>query len=61
LLYQVVDDVLDGDGLASALGSEGAQELAAELEEKARSRLDEISPETTTLSELLSSLRQRVS
>jgi geranylgeranyl pyrophosphate synthase len=61
LLYQVVDDVLDGDGLASALGPEGAQELAAELEEKARSRLDEISPETTTLSELLSSLRQRVS
>ena len=59
LLYQVVDDMLDGDGLASELGREGASDLADEIESRARARLREIRADTTLLDELLSGLKQR--
>jgi geranylgeranyl pyrophosphate synthase len=59
LLYQVVDDLLDGDGFVDALGGEGAASFADELERRARSRLDEISADTTRLDELLSGLKSR--
>jgi geranylgeranyl pyrophosphate synthase len=59
LLYQVVDDVLDGDGLAADLGREGASGLADEIEGRARARLDEISADTALLDELLSGLKRR--
>jgi len=61
LLYQVVDDVLDGDGLAAELGREGASDLADEIEVRARARLDEIPADTALLDELLSGLRARAS
>jgi farnesyl diphosphate synthase len=60
LLYQVVDDLLDGDGLAAELGAEKAHEVADEIEGRARTRLDEIPADTSDLDELLSGLRQRV-
>ena len=60
LLYQVVDDVLDGDGLAAELGGEQAHGLAGELEDRAREALAEISADTTLLDELLDGLRQRI-
>jgi geranylgeranyl diphosphate synthase, type II len=60
LLYQVVDDLLDGDGLAAEVGAEKAHELADEIEGRARARLDEVPADTSVLDELLSSLRQRV-
>ena len=60
VLYQVVDDVLDGDGLAAELGAERAHELGDEIEARARERLDEIPGDTSLLDELLSVLSQRI-
>ena len=36
LLFQVVDDLLDGDGYSERLGREGAERLADETAERAR-------------------------
>jgi farnesyl diphosphate synthase len=59
LLFQVVDDLLDGDGAVRTLGVEGARELAAEREARARVALDEIDADTSVLAELLSGLSAR--
>ncbi|TML14240.1 MAG: hypothetical protein E6G31_05790 [Actinobacteria bacterium] len=59
LLYQVVDDVLDGDGLVAELGSGRAHGLADEIEARARAHLDEISADTSLLDELLLGLKRR--
>ena len=59
LLYQVVDDVLDGDGLAAELGRGGASDLADEIEGRARAHLGEIPADTALLDELLSGLKER--
>jgi geranylgeranyl diphosphate synthase, type II len=59
LLYQVVDDVLDEDGLAAQLGIERTHELAEEIETRARGRLAEIPADTSLLDELISGLKRR--
>jgi len=59
LLYQVVDDVLDGDGLVAELGRERAHVLADEVEARARAALAEIPADTFLLDELLSGLKSR--
>jgi geranylgeranyl diphosphate synthase type II len=59
-LYQLVDDVLDEDGLARELGWESARALAAETETSARERLDAIDADTLVLGKLVDELVARV-
>jgi len=60
LLYQVVDDVLDGDGIAAEVGTDKAHELADEIAGRARAHLDGIPADTSLLDELLSGLKTRI-
>src|SRR5438309_4034315 len=39
MLFQVVDDILDGDGYVLSLGEEGARGLADEAAQRAQARL----------------------
>ena len=59
LLFQVVDDLLDGDGYAERLGVEEARRLADEVAARARARLDGIGAETQVLRELVDALTFR--
>jgi len=59
LLFQVVDDILDGDGFAERLGAEGARELADGAATRARNALAGLSADTTVLDELVESLAVR--
>ena len=59
LLYQLVDDLLDGDGLVLERGREATLRLAEETEARGRSRLDEIDADTSVLGELLAELAAR--
>jgi geranylgeranyl diphosphate synthase type II len=59
LLFQIVDDVLDGDGYAAQLGEEEARRLAAGAAERALSRLTAISADTSVLTEVVSGLAVR--
>lgn len=61
LLFQVVDDVLDGDGFVLSVGEEGARRLADEAAERAQQRLDEIDADTAVLGEIVDSLAVRTS
>jgi geranylgeranyl diphosphate synthase type II len=58
-LFQVVDDLLDEDGLARELGPEGARALANQTEASARARLDAIDADTSVLGELVDELVAR--
>jgi geranylgeranyl diphosphate synthase, type II len=49
LLFQVVDDLLDGDGYVERLGAEEAERLAEESAARARSHLDLVSAEDTSV------------
>jgi geranylgeranyl diphosphate synthase, type II len=59
LLFQVVDDLLDGDGYAERLGVEEARRLADEVAARARARLDGTGAETQVLRELVEALTFR--
>jgi geranylgeranyl diphosphate synthase type II len=59
LLFQVVDDILDGDGVAARVGVEGARRQADEAAERARGHLARIPVDTTVLRELVESLAVR--
>jgi geranylgeranyl diphosphate synthase type II len=61
LLFQVVDDVLDGDGYAARLGVGAARALAADAAATARDRLAEIPAETRILLEIVDGLARRTS
>ena len=59
LLFQVVDDLLDGDGYVERLGPEGARRLADEVSERAAGQLDAVGAETSVLRDLLGALTFR--
>jgi geranylgeranyl diphosphate synthase type II len=59
LLFQIVDDLLDGDGYVERLGSEGARQLADEVAERAAGQLASLGADTSALRELLDALTFR--
>jgi len=61
LLFQIVDDLLDGDGYAVLHGVERARELADEAAGRAAERLSTIPGDSSVLAELIGSLAARTS
>jgi geranylgeranyl diphosphate synthase type II len=59
LLFQVVDDVLDGDGYVLEVGEDGARRLADEAAERAKQRLAEIDADTDVLESIVEDLAVR--
>jgi len=61
LLFQIVDDVLDGDGYVVSHGEDGARRLADEAAARARERLAAIPADTSVLVEIVDGLASRTS
>ena len=61
LLFQVVDDILDGDGYVVEVGETRARELADEAAARAGSRLEAIPADTSVLAEMVAVLAARTS
>jgi geranylgeranyl diphosphate synthase, type II len=59
LLFQVVDDLLDGDGYAERLGREDARRLADDVAARAVAQLDAIGGDTHVLRALVDALAFR--
>src|SRR5438105_6056750 len=56
LLFQIVDDILDGDGFVLTHGQDGARRLADEAASRARQRLGDVPADTSTLGEIVEGL-----
>jgi geranylgeranyl diphosphate synthase type II len=61
LLFQVVDDILDGDGYVVEVGEEQARQLADAAAERAEARLAEIPADTSVLADMVARLAARTS
>jgi geranylgeranyl diphosphate synthase type II len=61
LLFQVVDDILDGDGYVTEVGETRARELAEEAAVRAGARLEAIPADTSVLAEIVAGLAARTS
>jgi geranylgeranyl diphosphate synthase, type II len=59
LLFQAVDDILDGDGYVLSHGADGARKVADEAAARAQARLDEIDADTSVLEEIVAGLATR--
>jgi geranylgeranyl diphosphate synthase type II len=59
LLFQVVDDILDGDGYVVEVGETQARALADAAAERAEARLAGISADTSVLAEIVAELAAR--
>jgi geranylgeranyl diphosphate synthase type II len=59
VLFQAIDDVLDGDGYAAELGDDGARDVAAAAARRAHERLDAIDADTHVLAEIVGELAVR--
>ena len=58
-LFQIVDDLLDGDGYLLARGEEEARRLADDAAQRAQSRLEAIPADTAVLAEIVAGLAAR--
>jgi geranylgeranyl diphosphate synthase, type II len=58
-LFQIVDDILDGDGVVLVHGAEAARRPAEEAAERALLRLQEIPADTLVLEEIVAGLAAR--
>jgi geranylgeranyl diphosphate synthase type II len=59
LLFQIVDDLLDGDGYVASVGEDGARRLADETAVRSRARLEELNADTEILEEIVNGLAVR--
>ncbi len=59
LLFQLVDDLLDGDGFAAAHGFEATRGLADDAAARAQRRLEAIPADTSVLAEIVAGLAAR--
>ena len=59
LLFQIVDDILDGDGYALSHGADGARRLADEAADRTRERLAAVPADTSILLEIVDGLATR--
>ena len=59
VLFQLVDDIIDGDGLAAALGTVEARALADEAAARAQGQLDRLDADTSVLAEIVAALAAR--
>ncbi|HEY7178932.1 MAG TPA: polyprenyl synthetase family protein [Gaiella sp.] len=59
VLFQAVDDVLDGDGYTVELGAEGARRLAGAAALRAHGKLEGLEADTSVLAELVEGLAVR--
>jgi geranylgeranyl diphosphate synthase, type II len=60
-LFQIVDDILDGDGAVLVHGAEGARRLADDAAERALARLRELAADTSVLEGIVAGLAARTS
>jgi len=61
LLFQIVDDILDGDGYAVSEGPARARELADEAAARAQARLADVEADTSALEDIVAGLAARTS
>jgi geranylgeranyl pyrophosphate synthase len=61
LLFQIVDDILDGDGYVLSQGEEGARSLADDAALRARERLADVPADASTLVDIVAGLATRTS
>jgi len=59
MLFQVVDDILDGDGFVATLGVDGARRLADDAAARARAALEQIDADTSVLAGIVDELAVR--
>jgi geranylgeranyl diphosphate synthase type II len=59
MLFQVVDDILDGDGFVVTQGVDGARRLADDAAARARAALDQVDADTSVLAGIVDELAVR--
>ena len=59
MLFQVVDDILDGDGFVVTHGVDGARQLADDAAARARAALEQVDADTAVLAGIVDGLAVR--